>query len=695
MMKPGAEKAREATIELLRICNQAYGLPELMRDLIRFFQRVTGCEAVGVRLREGEDFPYFVARGFSEEFVAAENRLCAIDPAGELVRDYIGHPSFDCMCGNVLCGRFDPSKSFFTASGSFWSSDTSKLLATTTDADRQAKTRNRCNSEGYESVALIPLRTQGETFGLFQFNDKRKGRFTAGNIALLESLVTYVAIALAKFKADEALLESGRFSQQVIQNVEEGVVVYGRDLRYQVWNPFMERITGLGSADVLGKHPEDLFPFLLKAGVIERIERALSGETTGAVDLRYGFPSAGGSGWVSYKCAPLRNTKGEIAGVIGTVRDITGRKQAEVKLQESEERYRELFENASDIIYTHDLEGNITSFNKAAEQPTGYTPDEALKTNILSVCAPEYVEIVRQRMSREIAEGDQTRYELEIVGKNGRRIPLEVSTRNIYRGGKPVGVQCIARDITERKRAEKALGDSEAFTRTVMDNLPIGLAVNSVDPSVDFLYMNDNFPRFYRTTRKALSDSNAFWDVVFEDPVFREKIRKRVLEDCASGDRARMHWEDVPIIRQGGETAFINACNTPVPEKSLMISTVWDVTERKRAEEALRASQRMIEEIINAIPVRVFWKDRNLMYLGCNSEFARDAGFTDPKDVIGKDDYQMGWREQAELYRADDRKVIESGGPKLLIEEPQTTSEGNTITLLTSKIPLRNSDGEI
>jgi PAS domain S-box-containing protein len=120
-----------------------------------------------------------------------------------------------------------------------------------------------------------------------------------------------------------------------------------------------------------------------------------------------------------------------------------------------------------------------------------------------------------------------------------------------------------------------------------------------------------------------------------------------------------------------------------------------DITERMRAEEALRASQKMIEEIINAIPVRVFWKDRNLIYLGCNSIFARDAGFTDPKDVIGKDDYQMGWREQAELYRADDRQVIESGCSKFLIEEPQTTSEGNTITLLTSKIPLRNSNGEI
>lgn len=198
-------EAREATIELLRLCNKAGGLTELMRDLMRYFRDLTGCEAVGVRLREGDDFPYFETRGFPEEFVLAENRLCAVDEKGEIVRDSAGHPLYDCMCGNVLCGRFDPSKSFFTTRGSFWSSSTTDLLASTTDADRQAKTRNRCNGEGYESVALVPIRSQGETFGLFQFNDKRTGRFTAERIALLEDLVGQVAIALAKLRADEAL----------------------------------------------------------------------------------------------------------------------------------------------------------------------------------------------------------------------------------------------------------------------------------------------------------------------------------------------------------------------------------------------------------------------------------------------------------------------------------------------------------
>ncbi len=125
------------------------------------------------------------------------------------------------------------------------------------------------------------------------------------------------------------------------------------------------------------------------------------------------------------------------------------------------------------------------------------------------------------------------------------------------------------------------------------------------------------------------------------------------------------------------------------------IAIKQDITERKRAEEALRASQQIIEGIINAIPVRVFWKDKNLVYLGCNAVFARDAGFANPKDIIGKDDFQMGWRDQADKYRGDDRQVIQSGCSKLLIEESQTTPDGNTITLLSSKIPLRSPDGQI
>lgn len=137
------------------------------------------------------------------------------------------------------------------------------------------------------------------------------------------------------------------------------------------------------------------------------------------------------------------------------------------------------------------------------------------------------------------------------------------------------------------------------FIKVVMDNLPIGLAVNSVDPLVKFNYMNDNFPALYRTTREALAIEDNFWNAVYEDPVFREEMRKRVLEDITSGKPERMHWEEIPITRKGEKTTYINASNIQVTGKSLMISTVWDITDRKQSELLILESQKRLKEALD------------------------------------------------------------------------------------------------
>jgi len=120
-----------------------------------------------------------------------------------------------------------------------------------------------------------------------------------------------------------------------------------------------------------------------------------------------------------------------------------------------------------------------------------------------------------------------------------------------------------------------------------------------------------------------------------------------------------------------------------------------EIAERKRVELALRESQKMLQLVLDAIPVRVFWKDRESVYLGCNSNFARDAGLDTTEQIIGKEDFELGWSEQAELYRTDDRQVMESGKPKLNYEEPQTSPEGGLRWLQTSKIPLRDLEGNV
>jgi PAS domain S-box-containing protein len=103
----------------------------------------------------------------------------------------------------------------------------------------------------------------------------------------------------------------------------------------------------------------------------------------------------------------------------------------------------------------------------------------------------------------------------------------------------------------------------------------------------------------------------------------------------------------------------------------------------------------MLQLIIESIPVRVFWKDRDLRYLGCNTLFARDAGCNHQEQLLGKDDFAMGWREQADLYMTDDLQVMESRRPKMNFVEPQTTPAGARIWLKTSKVPLEKPNGEV
>ena len=223
--RKAAERERDIAAGFLGLINANAGLPALIKAATSFVSEQADCEAVGVRLKDGEDYPYYETHGFPQEFVRLENSLCCRDANGQLERDANGNPLIACMCGNVICERFDPAQPFFTAAGSFWTNNTTQLLASTTAADRQARTRNRCNGEGYESVALIALRVGEERLGLLQLNDKRPDRFTPERIALWERLSGYLAVAIARARIEEAL----RAANQELEDFNQAMV--GRELR--------------------------------------------------------------------------------------------------------------------------------------------------------------------------------------------------------------------------------------------------------------------------------------------------------------------------------------------------------------------------------------------------------------------------------------------------------------------------------
>lgn len=137
------------------------------------------------------------------------------------------------------------------------------------------------------------------------------------------------------------------------------------------------------------------------------------------------------------------------------------RERAEAALRESEERYRELVENANDIVYTLDLDGKITSVNKAGELITEYSRDELLNLKLTELLSPGSLDAATHMLDRKLAGEERTNYELDFRAKSGALLTLEISSRLAYKDGAPVGVQGMARDITARRRAEEALREAD------------------------------------------------------------------------------------------------------------------------------------------------------------------------------------------------------------------------------------------
>jgi len=224
------EQQQAFAVQLLSLLNRSAEWTNTVRDLLMAVKKFTGVEAVGIRLREGDDFPYYESNGFPNDFIRSERFLCARDEAGEIIRDAEGNPCLECMCGNVIQGRTNPSLPFFTRNGSFWSNNTTKLQKETSEKERQARTRNRCNGEGYESVALIPLRSRNEVIGLLQLNDRRTDCFTPEMINFFENIGNSIGIAVDRRQAEEKIRSLAKFAAEnpgpVLRIARDGTLLH-------------------------------------------------------------------------------------------------------------------------------------------------------------------------------------------------------------------------------------------------------------------------------------------------------------------------------------------------------------------------------------------------------------------------------------------------------------------------------------
>jgi PAS domain S-box-containing protein len=253
--------------------------------------------------------------------------------------------------------------------------------------------------------------------------------------------------------AEIYLEESETHFRDFCENAND--IIYIHDLKgnYLFFNRAAENIFGYTPAEMRSMNMRQVIAPEYLPLIRRRLAEKTNGKSNNTIYEVECLTKAGRRITLEVNSRPISRNGAPFA-IQGIARDITERKRTQEALRTSEEQYRDLYENANDLIYTHDLKGSFTSLNHAGERITGYTCDEALQGNISDIVAPEFLETARKMTRRKIAGETTPAYELKMIAKDGRSIWLELNTRLIIQDGQPVGIQGIGRDVTERMRAE-------------------------------------------------------------------------------------------------------------------------------------------------------------------------------------------------------------------------------------------------
>lgn len=572
------EIEQDNTIRMLEILNAKSDLRALMKTLLTFMKDLSGCEAVGIRLRDGDDFPYYETSGFSDDFVEAETHLCVKDLNGQVTRDCEGNPVLECMCGNILCGRFDPSMPFFTEFGSFISNGTTRLLASTTEEDRKARTRNRCNGQGYESVFLVPLRSGGEAFGLLQFNDKREGCFSPRFITQAENLAGNVAMALAQRKAEASLHESVEKYRVLFNTFPLGITISDESGNIVEANNKSTDLLGIAREEQQTRtidglewrliHPDgsgmrtDEWPSvraLKENRLIENVEMGV-------------VKPDGDTAWLSVTAAPLPLQK---YGVVVTYGDISDRKRAE-------RDYQTLFRAMLEGFALHEIiiddagrpaDYRFLAVNPAFEKMTGLAAQKVIGRTVLDIL-PETEPYWIETYGKVALTGEPAFFD-NYTAALDKHFQITV-----FRPA-PGQFACILADITQQKKDQERLRESEERFRTIFEQAAVGVARGSIEGH--FLEVNDKFCQIVGYSREEL------YYVTFREITHPEdrSLDERKLQRVLKGGMDNYEIEKRFIRKDGGSVwvnLYTNAVRNHDGRIKYAIAIATDISERKKIE---------------------------------------------------------------------------------------------------------------
>ncbi len=342
-------------------------------------------------------------------------------------------------------------------------------------------------------------------------------------------------------------------------------------------------------------------------------------------------------------------------------------------------------DHSGDSAFWADSTGRLVYANEAACRNLGYDQEELLRLSVPDIDP----DMPRERWLShwpQIKKKKSLRLESHHKTKDGRVFPVELHISYVKYGDKE-HIFTFAHDITSRKEAEKHLRFERSLFLSFMEALPANVYFK--DTNGRFVYVNQ-----FAADTTGMKKEDLIGKTDFD--LFPENQARKKFED---EQRVMNTRSPIQIEEQSGDVWHMTTKAPRYDENGNIAGTFgisWDITDRVMAQQKLEESRQFLRTVIDSIPTRVFWKDRNATFLGCNLPLAHDVGLASPEEVIGKTDFDLiATKEQCEAFRNDDLAVIESGTSKLDFEEPQTQPDGSLHWLKTNKVPLKNVHGEI
>jgi PAS domain S-box-containing protein len=438
-------------------------------------------------------------------------------------------------------------------------------------------------------------------------------------LSTIEKRNNEVAESKEKLNTQNTLLQS------VIQNMGDGLIVVDEHRKFIIWNAASERIIGMGAMDIPLEKWAATYGFFLPDSkvVFEANElplvKALNGEEVDNIELfiqNYKNPEGI---YVVATARPLQNSSGEITGGVLVIHDITERKAAENEirklnehlehkvtqrtaqlaeaietLRESEEKYREIVEDVSDLVHTSNYKGFFTYINPACKKLMGYTQSEMIGKNLLDFVSPEWRERVSQFYLEQFKNKiDETLFSFPIITKSGEQKWIEQTSMQLREGNKITGYKSIMRDITERKEAEQKIKESENQLRTIFNEAPDALIVINEDGNI------------IRWNPKAEETFGWSSIEIMGKPILELIVPEKYKEDLVSGFHNFIKTGEATIINKTIEITALNkkeiefdieltVCPATVLGKYIFIAFIKDISLSKKLENEKLEADRLV-----------------------------------------------------------------------------------------------------